>query len=44
MTERANWVKQLAEGSEEMLNPGAMLRQHPVAKIFVDQDHLVRKL
>lgn len=37
---KAPWVQSLAQDSEEMLNPGAMLRTHPIAKVFVDQDHL----
>mmetsp|Transcript_32245 Transcript_32245/g.71351 ORF Transcript_32245/g.71351 Transcript_32245/m.71351 type:complete len:278 (+) Transcript_32245:89-922(+) len=41
-TSSVPWVQQLSqqEQVEEMLNPGQMLRKHPVGKLIVDQDHL----
>ena len=37
-------VRELAEeeGVEEVLSPGQQLRRHPVGKLVVEQDHLVR--
>eukprot|EP00955_Chlamydomonas_euryale_P009212 98634-Chlamydomonas_euryale.AAC.11 len=38
------WLAQLLKrpGVTEVLAPGQMLRRHPIAKLVVDQDHLVR--
>lgn len=39
------WLKELAsrEGVDEVLSPGQQLRKHPVGKLVVEQDHLVRR-
>lgn len=44
-SEAIPWIRQLAEmeGVEEVLSPGQQLRQHPVGKLVVEQDHLVRE-
>ncbi len=40
------WLKELAgrEGVDEVLSPGQQLRKHPVGKLVVEQDHLVRQI
>lgn len=45
-TDDLPWLAQLVERPEveEVLSPGQMLRRHPVGKMLVDQDHLVRAL
>ena len=37
------WVAELAsrQSVTEVLSPGQQLRQHPIGKLIVDQDHLV---
>lgn len=39
------WVNELAsrQSVQEVLSPGNMLRKHPLAKMLVEQDHLVSR-
>ena len=43
-TSEVAWVNELAarQSVQEVLSPGNMLRKHPLAKMLVEQDHLVR--
>ena len=43
-SDKVPWVSAIAAGVdvEEVQSPGQMLRRHPIGKLVVEQDHLVR--